>query len=117
MYIYHVSPSESDQLAVGYTSVSIAFATFIGNFVFQVVMVTGIAQYLRIKCAAARVAHDAEVEVEPQDIGSLPDWLVNPDQYEPHVYTPKGHTAAEPTEVVNEAQRLLIPAYTYGSFN
>ena len=34
MYIYHVSPSESDQLAVGYTSVSTAFATFIGNLVF-----------------------------------------------------------------------------------
>ena len=115
MYIYHVSPSESDQLAVGYTSVSIAFATFLGNLVFQVAKVTGIAQYLKIKCAAARVAHDAEVEVEPQDIGSLPDRLVNPDQYEPHVYTPKGHTAAEPTEMVNEAQRLLIPAYTYGS--
>ena len=115
MYIYHVSPSESDQLAVGYTSVSIAFAAFLGNLVFQVAKVTGIAQYLKIKCAAARVAHDAEVEVEPQDIGSLPDQLVNPDQYEPHVYTPKGHTAAEPTEMVNEAQRLLIPAYTYGS--
>ena len=117
MYIYHVSPSEKDQLAVGYTSVSIALATFIGNLVFQVVKVTGIAQYLRMKCAAARVAHDAEVEVEPQDIGSLPDRLVNPGEYQPHVYTPKGHTAAEPTETFNEAQRLLIPAYTYGSVN
>ena len=117
MYIYHVSPSERDQLAVGYTSVSIAFATFIGNLVFQVSKVTGIAQYFRMKCAAARVAHDAEVEVEPQDIGSLPDRLVNPGEYQPHVYTPKGRTVAEPTETFNEAQRLLIPAYTYGSVN
>ena len=78
---------------------------------------SGIAQYLRMKCAAARVAHDAEVEVEPHDIGSLPDRLVNPGEYQPHVYTPKGHTAAEPTEMVNEAQRPLIPAYTYGSIN
>ena len=84
MYIYHISLSETDQLAVGYTSVSIAFAMFIGNLVFQVAKVTGIAQYLRMKCAAARVAHDAEVEVEPQDIGSLPEWLVNPGEYEPH---------------------------------
>ena len=88
MYIYHVSPSEKDQLAVGYTSVSIAFAMFIGNLVFQVSKVRGIAQYLRMKCAAARVAHDAEVEVEPQAIGSLPDQLVNPGEYKPHVYTP-----------------------------
>ena len=63
------------------------------------------------------VAHHAEVEVEPQDIGSLPDRLVNPGEYKPHVYTPKEHTAAEPTETFNEAQRLLIPAYTYGSIN
>ena len=117
MYIYHVSPSERFQLAVGYTSVSIAFAMFIGNLVFQVAKVTGIAQYLRMKCAAARVAHHAEVEVEPQDIGSMPDRLLNPGEYKPHVYTPKGHTAAEPTEMVNEAQRPLIPAYTYGSIN
>ena len=117
MYIYHVSPSERDQLAVGYTSVSIALATFIGNLVFQVAKVTGIAQYLRMKCAAARVAHHAEVEVEPQDIGSLPDRLVNPGEYQPEFNSPKGHTTAEPMEMVNEAQRLLIPAYTYGSVN
>ena len=120
MYIYHVSPSERDQLAVGYTSVSIAFATFIVILVFQVVKVTGIAQYLKMKCAAARMARDGEVEEEPQDIGSLPDRLVNPGNYKPQFYTPKGHTAAEPTEekeMLNGAQRMLIPAYTYGSIN
>ena len=118
MYIYHVSSSERDQLAVGYTSVSIAFAIFITILVFQVVVkVTGIAQYLKIKCVAARVARDGEVEVEPQDIGSLPDRLVNPGDYEPQFYSPRGHTAAEPTEMVNEAQRMLIPAYTYGSID
>ena len=117
MYIYHVSPSNTDQLAVGYTSVSIAFATFIVILVFQVVKVTGIAQHLKMKCAAARMARDGEVEEEPQDIGSLPDRLVNPGEYEPQFYTPKGHTAAEPMENVNEAQRMLIPAHTYGSVN
>ena len=116
MYIYHVSPSERDQLAIGYTSVSIAFATFIAILLFQVVKVTGIAHYLKMKCAAARVVHD-EVEVEPQDIDSLPDRLVNPEEYEQQFYSPRGHTAAEPTENVNEAQRMLIPAYTYGSID
>ena len=116
-YIYHVSPSERDQLAVGYTSVSIAFATFIVILVFQVVKVTGIAHYLKMKCAAARVVHGAEVEEEPQDIDSLPDRLVNPGEYEPHFYSPKGHNAAKPSEMVNEAQRMLIPPYTYGSID
>ena len=101
MYIYHVSPSESDQLAVGYTSVSIAFATFLGNLVFQVLKVRGIAQYLKIKCAAARLAHGAEVEVEPQDFDSLPDRLVNPDQYEPHVYTQRN------TPLLNQQKWLM----------
>ena len=117
MYIYHVSPSERDQLAIGYTSVSIAFATFIVILVFQVVKVTGIAHYLKMKCAAARVVHDGEVEVEPQDIDSLPDRLVNPEEYEQQFYSPRGHTTAEPMENVNEAQRMLIPAYTYGSID
>ena len=114
---YHIKISGGNQLAVGYASVSIALVTFIGIFVYQLASVTGIAQYLRMKCAAARVAHDAEVEVEPQDIGSLPDRLVNPGEYRPHLYTPKGHAAAEPTEIVNEEQRMLMPAYTYGSIN
>ena len=73
-----------------------------------------------MKCAAARMVHGAEVEEEPQDIGSLPDRLVNPGNYKPQFYTPKGHVAAEQTEekeMVNEAQRMLIPAYTYGSIN
>ena len=120
MYIYHVSPSERNQLAVGYTSVSIAFATFIVILVFQLVKVTGIAQYLKMKCAAATMARDGEVEEEPQDIGSLPDRLVNPGEYEPQFFTPNGHTAAEPTEekeMLNGSQRMLIPAYTYGSIN
>ena len=117
MYIYHVSPSERDQLAVGYTSVSIAFATFIAILIFQVVKVTGIARFLKMKCAAARMIHDGEVEVQPQGIGSLPDRLVNPEEYVQQFYSPGGHTAAEPMENVNEAQRMQIPAYNYGSID
>jgi len=121
MYIntYHVSPSESDQLVLGYTSVSIAFATFIGILVFHVANVTGIAHYLKMKCTIKN-AHQTEAELEPPDVDSLPDRLVNPARYEPPFYTPQRHTTAEPTEkeeLVNEAQRKLIPAYTYGSVN
>ena len=121
MYIntYHVSPSESDQLVLGYTSVSIAFATFIGILVFHVANVTGIAHYLKMKCTIKNV-HQTEAELEPPDVDSLPDRLVNPARYEPPFYTPQRHATAEPTEkeeLVNEAQRKLIPAYTYGSVN
>ena len=106
MYIYHVRPLESASLQLGIPRFPSHLQRSLGTWSFRcMAKLTGIAQYLRMKCAATRVAHDAEVEVEPQDIGSLPDWLVNP----------KGHTAAELKEMVNEAQRLLIPTCTYGS--
>ena len=50
---YHIKISGGNQLAVGYASVSIALVTFIGIFVYQLASVTGIVQYLRMKCAAA----------------------------------------------------------------
>ena len=46
---YHVNLSGGNQLAVGYTSISIAFATFIGIFIFQLADVTGITQHLKRK--------------------------------------------------------------------
>ena len=73
--------------------------------------VTGISQYLKRKCIAAASRNQAEADVEPQDDGSLPDWLVNPKEYEPPFHTSQGHTITEPTEGANEAQRRLIPAY------
>ena len=48
-YVHH---SGGNQLAVGYTSVSVALVTFIGIFVFQLANVTGITQYLKRKCTA-----------------------------------------------------------------
>ena len=60
----------------------------------------------------------AEADVEPLDNGSLPDRLINPEEYEPPFNFPQGHTTAEPTEGSNEAQRrLLTPVYTYGSIS
>ena len=116
---YHINLSKGNQLIVGYTSISIAFATFIGILAFQLAKVTGIAQYLKNKCAAVAIrnAHQAEADIQPPDIGSLPDRLINPEEYEAPFHTPQGHAIAESPELVNEAQRRLIPVYTYGSIN
>ena len=57
LYTMYTSCSKRSQLvkgntlAVGYTSVSIALATFIGILGFQLGNVTGITQYLKRKCA------------------------------------------------------------------
>ena len=110
---FFVNHSGGNQLAVGYTSVSIALATFIGILVFQLASVMGIIHYLKRKCIALIKA------IRNQDETSLPgspvpDRLIHPENYEPPFSTPQGHTTAEPTE---GAQRRLIPAYTYGSIN
>ena len=99
-----------------YTSVSIALLTFLGILAFQLAHVTGIAQYLRRKCATIviRDTHHSEAEVEPLDIGFLPDRLVNPQEYEPPLHTTHGHNTTERTER-EEAGGRLTPVYTYGS--
>ena len=92
-----------DQLAVGHTSVFIAFVTFIGILGFQLVKVTGVAQWLKRRCAA--------VANSPTD--SLPDRLINPGNYEPLLHTQQ-ENISEPTEnLVNEEQRSLNYVYTY----
>ena len=116
---YHVNHPNQNQLVVGYTSVSIAFATFIGILVFQLTNVTGITQYLKRKFAALKVATMNQNESKTEltsSTDSLPDRLLNPDDYESSLYTPRRR--AEPTEGTNEAQRrLMSPVYTYGSIN
>ena len=62
---------------------------------------------------------DADVESE-SDTGSLPDRLVNPQEYEPVLPNRGELTAAEFTERIepaNEDQKELSPVYTYGSIN
>ena len=117
----YVTHSHGNQLAVGYTSVSIAFGTLACILVFQLANITGIAQYLKRKCAAMKltkmIRDEAEAEVR-SPAGSLPDRLINPEEYEQPFHTPKGHVTADSTEGVNEAQRrLMTPVYTYGSIN
>ena len=68
---------------------------------------------------STRPTREAEADVEAEsDTGSLPDRLINPEEYEPVLPTTEEHTAAEHTEdkeTVNEDSRWLTPVYTYGS--
>ena len=82
----------------------------------------GITQFLKgkyqtLKTYSTRCMRQAETDVEAEsDISSLPDRLINPEDYEPVLPTTEEHTAAEPTDSINESRRLT-PVYTYGSFN
>ena len=62
---------------------------------------------------------EADVEAE-SDSDSLPDRLVNPEEYEPVTLAIAEDNAADPTEnkeTVIEQPRRLTPVYTYGSIN
>ena len=111
---FYVNHSHRNQLVVGYTSASIAFATFTCILAFQLANLTGITRYLNRKCPVLKKAIQNPQEAESElrsPTGSLPDRLINPEEYEPPFHT-------EPTEGANEAQRSLItPVYTYGSIN
>ena len=94
----------------------IALVTFIGVLVFQLANAFGIIRYLKTKCTALTEAIRNQGEADVTSLtGSLPDRLINPEEYEPPFYTPQGQATAEPTEA--QAQRRLIPVYTYGSIN
>ena len=57
---------------------------------------------------------------EPKSpMDSLPDWLINTEEYELPFHTPQEHPSAEPTEeeLVNEAQGRLTPVYTCDTTN
>ena len=125
MYVNH---SGGNQLAVGYTSVTIALVTFIGILAFQLADVTGITQCLKKKCTdmkrhivAKRHTGQAEAAVESEsDTDSLPDRLINPNQYELLPRTAQEHRVAgskKSNEAVDEEPRRLTPVYTYGSIN
>ena len=67
------------------------------------------------RCVLA-ITSQAETDVEIEsDTSSLPDRLINPEEYEPVLPTSEEHAAAEPTEVISEDPRRLTPTYTYGS--
>ena len=114
---YYIKTSGGSQVSAGYTSISIALATFMGILAFQLANVTGVAQYIKTKFPAIPTTnvHQSEAEAD----SSLPDRLINPREYEPPRHTPHQHSISEPAEaeLVDEAQRRLIPVYTYGSIN
>jgi len=122
MYANH---SGGNQLVIGYISVTITLVTFIGILVFQLADVVGITQCLKKKYTdlkrntkANKHIVQAETEVESEsDTDSLPDRLINPNEYERLSSTAQEHRVAEPIEAVNEEQRSLIPVNTYGSIN
>ena len=65
---------------------------------------------------ATRFTSDTQADVETEsDTGSLPDQLINPEEYEPVLPTTEEHTACEPTESEEPDPRRLTPVYTYGS--
>ena len=99
----------SQYFIVNYTwtaSVSIAFATFIGILIFQLANVTGITRYLKRKYTSLKTAIRNQAEAVPKSrSGSLPDRLINPEEYELSFHTPQEHTT-EGEEVDDE------PVYT-----
>ena len=117
---FYVNDSQGSQLTVGHTSVSIAFATFIGILAFQLANVTGIVQYLKRKCGALKTCiiqiRGCKTELE-SDTDSLPHRLINPGEYEAVSQTAQENTAAEETGSDDEEPRKRISVYTYSSLN
>ena len=81
-------------------------------------------KYEALKRCVQSTRHSSQAETDTEaesDTGSLPDRLINPEEYEPVLLTAKKHTAAEATESIdpaaNEEKRKLNPVYTYGSIS
>ena len=88
---------------------------------YKLIKKAGITQCLKwiyksLKICAGRCTGQTEADVEADfDTGSLPDRLINPEEYEPVLSTREEHTAAELTEnkeLVNDDIRRMIPVYT-----
>ena len=81
------------------------------------------ARYISLKrnVQSIRDTCQCEADVEADnDNGSLPDRMVNPEEYEPLLPTTEEHTAAEHSkdeEWDNEDPRRLTPVYSYSSIN
>ena len=70
-------------------------------------------------CTRCRWQSETHVEDEAEsDTGSMPDRLINPEEYEPVLTSAGKYTATETTESTEPVNdpRKLIPVYNYGSF-
>ena len=112
---YYAKLAEGSQLVVGYISVSVALATFIGILIIQLANVTGIAHKMCATLATRNAHQNGEVE---------PDRLANPEMYEAQPYIPQAEyqaivdaelTEEEKEEMVNVEPRRLIPMHTCSS--
>ena len=119
----YINNSGGDQLTVGYISVCITFITFIGILVFQLLTMTGIAKYLKRKCAIVKRCiipiRDGAKEIE-SDTDSLPDRLINTVEYEPvsqNAQECRSPESAGGNESISEERRRLITVYTYSSLS
>ena len=113
---YYVKLAEGSQLVVGYISVSVALATFIGILIVQLANVTGITHKMCATLATRNAHQNGEVE---------PDRLANPEMYEAQPYIPQAEYQAivdaklneEEEEIVNEEPRRLIPMHACSSIH
>ena len=89
---------------------------------------TGITMWLKSKCkdlkehilSARQMSQANANEQSPSDIESLPDRLINPEEYEPLLPNTNKHTDGESTDSkvsIIDTPRRLTPVYTYGSLN
>jgi len=82
---------------------------------------TGITQCLKGNCKRLATRCTSRAETDEFATGSLPDRLINPEEYTPAPTTSMKHTPdaelRENTEPVDEEPRRLTPVYTYGSIN
>ena len=76
-------------------------------------------KYKTLKRSAQATRHEIQGETDVEADGTLPDRLINPEEYEPVVLTTE-HRAAQPAEnkePVNDDPRKLTPLCTYGSIS
>ena len=128
--MYHPSASTfARQLFIAALLISIPHLVLMFYICYDLAKKAGITQHmkrkyqsLKIYILGTRCRWQAETHVEDEaesDTGSLPDQLINLEEYEPVLTSAGKHTAAETTESTESANdpRKLIPVYMYGSFN
>ena len=77
-------------------------------------------KYKTLKRCVQATRHESQGKTDVEADASLPDRLINPEEYEPVVLTTEEHTAAQHTEnkePVNDDPRKLTPVYIYGSIS
>ena len=123
---YHASASLSTHYILGSTLLAgVPHLILIFYFFYVLAQKADINEYLKqkyeiLKRCIQAIRNTSQAETDTEADGSLPDRLINPEEYEPVLPTTREHTAAEHTEneePVSEERRRLTPVYTYGSIS